>query len=268
VPTASGPSSARSSGSAAADPPLTSEVVIQGGTVKDPQNAYLMAPAKESDRAPSNAEESETEGSDSDSDSLVSSVADFDSGDSDGGSVQVDTDTNYANDEGSATALLLNKRIAYSDTNGLRYPEGNRLSLILATKESSPSNSPNTKGTTSMSTAVRSSAIGGEAIAPAVVLTGENLTSRQRAESTKMLAFGHHPWTARPDGGINSRSSDGKRGNEIYYCGIIDILQAYDMRKQTESIIKGFYQDRKKISSVNPDAYAARFTEFMDENID
>ena len=47
-----------------------------------------------------------------------------------------------------------------------------------------------------------------------------------------------HPWTSRMDGGINSRLSTGIRGNEIYYCGVIDILQQYNFSKQFENFFK------------------------------
>lgn len=51
-----------------------------------------------------------------------------------------------------------------------------------------------------------------------------------------------HPWSTRLDHGINARSVDGKvRGAEIYFCGVIDILQQYNIFKQTENIIKVFY---------------------------
>jgi hypothetical protein len=46
-----------------------------------------------------------------------------------------------------------------------------------------------------------------------------------------------HPWTTRDDQGINSRVHS-RRGNEIYYVGIIDILQQYNIVKRTENFIK------------------------------
>ena len=48
----------------------------------------------------------------------------------------------------------------------------------------------------------------------------------------------NHPWTLRKDTGINSRRQDGSRGDEIYYIGVIDILQQYNMRKRAETFIK------------------------------
>ena len=46
------------------------------------------------------------------------------------------------------------------------------------------------------------------------------------------------PWTNRKDGGINSRVRIKEHGSEIYYVGIIDILQQYNFRKKTENLIK------------------------------
>jgi Phosphatidylinositol-4-phosphate 5-Kinase len=78
-----------------------------------------------------------------------------------------------------------------------------------------------------------------------------------------------HPWTSREDGGINSRSADGKiRESEIYYAGIIDILQQYNNVKRVENFFKGFTHDRSQLSAVPAENYAERFIKFMDDNID
>jgi hypothetical protein len=45
------------------------------------------------------------------------------------------------------------------------------------------------------------------------------------------------PWTNRVDLGINSSSRNG-RGDEIYYVGVIDILQQYNMQKRFETMMK------------------------------
>lgn len=62
--------------------------------------------------------------------------------------------------------------------------------------------------------------------------------------------LGKKPWTSRPDGGINSRGIDAiepghcsiadfnSRGNEIYYVGVIDILQQFNLRKKTENFLR------------------------------
>jgi 1-phosphatidylinositol-4-phosphate 5-kinase len=101
-------------------------------------------------------------------------------------------------------------------------------------------------------------------------------TSSQRIEKScdkeRQFTFGpgnceKHPWTSRTDKGINSRSIDG-RGNEIYYVGIIDILQQYNTHKKAEHFFKSFVADSKLISAVCSKAYANRFADFLDNNID
>jgi hypothetical protein len=104
-------------------------------------------------------------------------------------------------------------------------------------------------------------------------------------------ASSKHPWTSRVDHGINSRTEDGYRGKQIYFVGIIDILQQYNTFKRAETFFKvliyacirlyslfnfraivlhvqGFTNDRKQISSVPANEYAQRFVEFLDKNID
>ena len=76
-----------------------------------------------------------------------------------------------------------------------------------------------------------------------------------------------HPWTGRIDAGINSCNGD-SRGDEIYFVGIIDILQQYNLSKRAENFFKGFSADRNQISAVDAKKYAARFVKFMKENID
>ena len=79
--------------------------------------------------------------------------------------------------------------------------------------------------------------------------------------------FSNHPWTTRKDFGINSEI-EGERGDEIYYFGIIDILQQYNFRKRGENLIKGFSYDTTQISAVHPNLYASRFSKFILENSD
>jgi len=66
-------------------------------------------------------------------------------------------------------------------------------------------------------------------------------------------------------GGIRGRTASADE-NELYFMGIIDILQQYNMRKTAENFFKGFKHDRKQISAVHPSWYAQRFVEFMKKN--
>ena len=52
-------------------------------------------------------------------------------------------------------------------------------------------------------------------------------------------------------------------GDEVYYMGIIDILQQYDLRKRGENALRRVYQPVGGISAVSPVDYARRFVEYM-----
>eukprot|EP00948_MAST-09A_sp_MAST-9A-sp1_P004057 g4057.t1 len=71
----------------------------------------------------------------------------------------------------------------------------------------------------------------------------------------------------REDGGIYSRR-DGNIGKEIYYFGIIDILQQYNAKKYAETFIMPWIKNEKAatMSSVAPEEYANRFYEFLLNN--
>jgi hypothetical protein len=57
-------------------------------------------------------------------------------------------------------------------------------------------------------------------------------------------------------------SSDGQY---IYHIGIIDYLQAYDVEKKSENLLKVwiYQRDGTKISACDPVPYARRFFRFM-----
>ena len=71
---------------------------------------------------------------------------------------------------------------------------------------------------------------------------------------------------AKDKGGIREMNDHGAEGDEVYFLGIIDILQQYNKRKAAENFIKGFKFDRKLISAVHPNWYAERFVQFMSKN--
>lgn len=82
-------------------------------------------------------------------------------------------------------------------------------------------------------------------INPREDLTQMSRDAEKELQTEKRITFGpgaaqFHPWSSRMDGGINARLSNEKRGEEIYYLGIIDILQQYNASKRMETFIKVF----------------------------
>eukprot|EP01061_Rhynchopus_euleeides_P012749 TRINITY_DN22438_c0_g2_i2.p1 TRINITY_DN22438_c0_g2~~TRINITY_DN22438_c0_g2_i2.p1 ORF type:complete len:548 (+),score=137.97 TRINITY_DN22438_c0_g2_i2:251-1894(+) len=65
-------------------------------------------------------------------------------------------------------------------------------------------------------------------------------------------------------GGMRAEGADEKHEGEVYYFGIIDILQEYNPRKQAENFVRGIRYDRDQISAVPPDQYAVRFCEYIE----
>lgn len=57
---------------------------------------------------------------------------------------------------------------------------------------------------------------------------------------------------------IYSPGDDTTAREDVYYLGIIDVLQTYNSAKKLESFAKGLINDRSQISVVPPDAYAER----------
>lgn len=80
-------------------------------------------------------------------------------------------------------------------------------------------------------------------INPRLDLTQMSREAEKELNTEKRLTFGpgaakYHPWTSRGDGGINSRLSNERRGDDIYFIGIIDILQQYNASKRMETFFK------------------------------
>lgn len=72
-----------------------------------------------------------------------------------------------------------------------------------------------------------------------------SLSSKKTSEKKLEYTYGpgatdRKPWTSRKDGGINSRGPTG-RGDDIYFVGIIDILQQYNTNKRIETLVKVCY---------------------------
>ena len=69
----------------------------------------------------------------------------------------------------------------------------------------------------------------------------------------------------RDDGGFWGMNDDCTLNNEIYYIGIIDILQQYNLSKFTENKYKSYFSKdcSTEISALPPRKYAKRFIEFI-----
>ena len=72
----------------------------------------------------------------------------------------------------------------------------------------------------------------------------------------------------RRDGGISSKPKAGGNGTDVYFVGIIDILQQYNTSKYAETMIKSVSSDRATISCVPPGEYADRFVNFLSQFIE
>ena len=63
-------------------------------------------------------------------------------------------------------------------------------------------------------------------------------------------------------GGILSSNSE-----EIYFCGVIDILTDYGLKKKAESFFKSFAISKDELSAVSPEFYTERFLKFIGDHI-
>ena len=77
------------------------------------------------------------------------------------------------------------------------------------------------------------------------------------------------PLFKRDDGGFYGMDYNGTLNNEIYYIGIIDILQQYNFMKFAENKYKSYVGKdcSTKISALPPKKYAKRFIEFIIDSI-
>lgn len=92
--------------------------------------------------------------------------------------------------------------------------------------------------------------------------TPELKTSLSSIQPSILEELHDTPYSLREDFGIESKNGDSE---EIYFCGIIDILQLYNTRKWGETIMrKAIGGQESEISCVSPDMYAERFVNFID----
>eukprot|EP00004_Rigifila_ramosa_P027810 TRINITY_DN918_c0_g1_i3.p1 TRINITY_DN918_c0_g1~~TRINITY_DN918_c0_g1_i3.p1 ORF type:complete len:442 (+),score=90.42 TRINITY_DN918_c0_g1_i3:100-1425(+) len=86
---------------------------------------------------------------------------------------------------------------------------------------------------------------------------------------TDPVAFEEHHFAERSsvfqadEGGIQATDGSDKPLGVIYYIGIIDFLQEYNVRKKLEHSWKSIQHDKHEISAVDAREYAHRFADFM-----
>jgi len=75
------------------------------------------------------------------------------------------------------------------------------------------------------------------------------------SQSTKRISI-----FKKDKGGLQS---EGAEKPAIYFLGIIDICQKYNLRKLAETNVRGLVKEKTKISALPPRQYATRFFEFL-----
>merc|ERR1712087_565464 len=95
-----------------------------------------------------------------------------------------------------------------------------------------------------------------------------NKPAEPRAAVSASAPIHKNSITSRSDMGIEGygvKSEDGTLAKrEIYFCGIIDILQYYNARKMGETVIrKAAGNSGQDISCVDPETYGKRFVKFI-----
>ena len=68
------------------------------------------------------------------------------------------------------------------------------------------------------------------------------------------------------NGAFRSVDENGRPLDTVYYIGIIDILQPYNMWKKMEHALKSITESSSEISCVDPMTYSKRFQEFIRNN--
>ena len=83
------------------------------------------------------------------------------------------------------------------------------------------------------------------------------------SSSSPSLSSSRVSYFMKDGGGI--QAEDGKGGYlcERYYLGIIDILQAYNLRKKVEHKLKSFAWHEDDVSCMDPERYAMRLETFV-----
>jgi len=88
----------------------------------------------------------------------------------------------------------------------------------------------------------------------------------QRLSSARAAARASPPcYAAGPSVPVLRKDWNGVEGNEgdVFYFGIVDVLQPYTLKKQLEHSLKSLVQDKQKMTIVEPALYSQRFQAYI-----
>ncbi|CAK8684991.1 unnamed protein product [Clavelina lepadiformis] len=139
-------------------------------------------------------------------------------------------------------------------------------------KEAANSVSQETKGKVKIQTHSRNSSTdynsddtGGPSTVAANTGAKENFTVRNAVISSTMLRNKYSSDLELWSGGIPATNGKGER--LLLFCGIIDILQCYKLRKKMEHTFKSMIADGDTVSVHRPGFYCERFQKFMSDRV-
>ena len=113
---------------------------------------------------------------------------------------------------------------------------------------------------------------GGDAAARNAVIDVDDVDMAWRPPGTAVplavgVGVGDEVRPPRSDGGgIQGVEVDGTPSDEVYFLGLIDNLQQFDLKKRGEFVLKSMIHNSAEISSVNPTLYRSRFVQFITDH--
>ena len=97
--------------------------------------------------------------------------------------------------------------------------------------------------------------------------SADSLSVPLQSRRPQLSRYASSTFFTEDDGGVASVNEDGREGNEVYYLGIIDILQVYNTRKSLEYMVKAVTINANAVSVAPPKYYADRFLHAITERI-
>jgi len=98
-------------------------------------------------------------------------------------------------------------------------------------------------------------------------IRGQVYSGMESDDEINEFAQNENPFTDTCGGMCYRNPNTGELGNEIYFTGVIDLLQQFNRRKKVESFLKTRMNNPEVISAVDPEFYSRRFNRFIEEKI-